>query len=146
MIECARKFHFCAGHRVFGHENKCAHPHGHNYTVYVEARPWRLHKDELDDVGRVVDFSVLKEKIGGWIDDNWDHAFLLYEQDTECAGALAMVANSKVFKLPYNPTAENMAKFLLNYVCPSLLLETHVKVEKVIVWETDNCYATATIG
>ena len=64
MISCTRRIQFCAGHRVLGHENKCANAHGHNYVAYISAR-----SNDLDKVGRVIDFSVLKEKIGGWIDE-----------------------------------------------------------------------------
>ena len=49
MITCTRRLTFCAGHRVLGHESKCAHPHGHNYVVYVTAEA-----EQLDDVGRVM--------------------------------------------------------------------------------------------
>src|SRR4051812_38105417 len=69
-ILAVRRLNFCAGHRVFGHENKCARLHGHNYTVYVHAegidRP-------IDGLGRVIDFSVLKERLGAFIDTRMDH-------------------------------------------------------------------------
>ena len=54
MITCTRRIQFCAGHRVMGHEGKCRNLHGHNYVVFVTAQA-----DELDSVGRVIDFSVL---------------------------------------------------------------------------------------
>jgi 6-pyruvoyltetrahydropterin/6-carboxytetrahydropterin synthase len=43
--------------------------------------------------------------------------------------------------LPYNPTAENLAKYLLWEVCPKLLKGAGVIVYKVVFRETDNCYA-----
>ena len=55
-ITCTRKIHFCAGHRVMHHENKCATAHGHNYYVELIAEA-----PSLDESGRVVDFSVLKD-------------------------------------------------------------------------------------
>lgn len=138
-IKCVRKLHFCAGHRVMGHESKCATAHGHNYYVHIFAE-----SDELDSLGRVIDFSVLKHKIGGWIDEFWDHTFLVYQEDTEVIHALKLMPRKKEpFICSFNPTAENMAQYLLNDVCPQQLSGTGVYVSKVIVYETDNCYAEA---
>ena len=67
MIECTRRIKFDAGHRVHLHESKCRNAHGHQYIVFIYATA-----ENLDKLGRVIDFSVLKEKFHGWIDDNWD--------------------------------------------------------------------------
>lgn len=138
---CVRKIHFCAGHRVFGHESKCATPHGHNYYAYITAEA-----SELDAIGRVIDFSILKEKIGGWIEENWDHTFLVYSEDKTLISALESVsAHKPPFICPFNPTAENMAIYLLNVIAPQLLTGTNVLITKVIIQETDNCFAEATL-
>ncbi len=140
-FKCVRKLHFSAGHRVMGHEHHCASPHGHNYWVHITAEAVGL-----DALGRVVDFSVLKEKIGGWIDAYWDHAFLVYEKDAELIEALSLVsAPKKPFICPFNPTAENLAGYLLKTVAPQVLEEANVRVTKVVIYETDNCYAEAAL-
>lgn len=139
MITCIRRVQFCAGHRVLNHESKCANPHGHNYVALFYAQA-----DELDDIGRVIDFSVLKEKIGNWIDVFWDHTFIVNEKDHEMREALAIVeSNKEPFLAPFNPTAENMAEYLLLIVCPGVLQGTGVTVTKVELWETENCKAEA---
>jgi 6-pyruvoyltetrahydropterin/6-carboxytetrahydropterin synthase len=133
-----RRIQFAAGHRVHGHESKCANAHGHNYVAWFEA------EGSLDAVGRVIDFSVLKEKIGGWIDANWDHGFIVYGGDDQIYNALAAVKpRMKIFSMMDNPTAENMAKFLLLGVCPLVLAGTGVTVVSVRLQETENCEATA---
>lgn len=137
-ITCTRRLTFCAGHRVYGHESKCAQPHGHNYVVHVTAEA-----EKLDRVGRVIDFSVLKERVGGWIETNWDHGFLLCEADVSLRAALAGNGGFKLFVLKENPTAENLADFLLRVVCPDVLRDTNVVVVRVRVEETENCYAEA---
>lgn len=141
MITCTRRIQFCAGHRVHKHEGKCAHMHGHNYIALFTAQA-----AELDPVGRVIDFSALKNLIGGWIDKHWDHGFIYYDQDEdmrEIFETMNMVmAEQKSYALPTNPTAENMADFLLREVCPALLAGTGVSVTEVTLWETENCYAT----
>ena len=39
--------------------------------------------DQVDRMGFVVDFVELKNRVGRWIDENWDHAFLINKQDSE---------------------------------------------------------------
>jgi 6-pyruvoyltetrahydropterin/6-carboxytetrahydropterin synthase len=138
-----RRIQFCSGHRVHLHESKCKNIHGHNYVAFIHARGI---VSPLDNIGRVIDFSVLKDKIGGWIDRCWDHGFIYYTEDAEMLGMFknkyASVLNShKSFGLPYNPTAENMAKFLCEEVCPYELEGLGIEVFKVTLWETENCYA-----
>ncbi|MCB1134829.1 MAG: 6-carboxytetrahydropterin synthase [Chlamydiia bacterium] len=138
-ISCTRRLHFCAGHRVMGHENKCATPHGHNYFVYLTAQA-----EALDSIGRVIDFSVLKDTVGGWIDTHWDHTFLVYEKDVEVLRLLQQMPGSKQpFVCPFNPTAENIASYLLKRVCPDLLAGSGVTVTRVRIDETENCFAEA---
>lgn len=136
---CVRRVQFCAGHRVTNHESKCANLHGHNYVALIHAEP---EDGQLDDIGRVVDFSVLKEAVGGWIDTNWDHGLILWEGDRETIAAIQSLYTQKLFLLPENPTAENMAKFLVTIVCPAVLKGKGVRVVKVDLWETENCLAS----
>jgi len=141
MITCTRKLWFCAGHRVKGHEGKCSHLHGHNYIVYVTAQA------SLDSIGRVIDFSVLKDKFGSFIDDNFDHGFLVWEEDKEVIDALdyfdAYCGEQKIFVMPTNPTAENIAQFLLDN-SDDILDDKGVEVTMIKVYETENCFAVAT--
>lgn len=134
-----RRLTFCAGHRVYGHESKCQYPHGHNYVVHVTAVAVR----ELDSIGRVIDFSVLKEKLGGWLDENWDHAFIYFQKDKELAGVFTSNRKWKHYVLPSNPTAENMAAYLLDVICPELFKGDKIEVTSVILEETENCLAEA---
>lgn len=145
MLSCSRLLHFCAGHRVHGHENKCRHVHGHNYDVVVWARDIRDH-DDTDALGRVIDFSVLKHRVGGWIEDNWDHAMIYWVGDDEMRDTFGgLLKHHKSFELPVNPTAENLARYLLLDVCPEVLGDSGVEVYRVVVQETKNCSAEATL-
>lgn len=135
---CTRRIQFCAGHRVHKHESKCNNMHGHNYVAFFTAEA-----EELDDLSRVIDFSVMKERIGGWIDEYWDHGFICLNRDVEVVSALSEIPNQKLYYLDENPTAENMADFLLRLVCPQVLRGTGVIVTRVVLWETENCFAEA---
>lgn len=132
-MEITRRLEFDAGHRLLRHEGQCRNIHGHRYVVEVTVAA-----DSLDAVGRVVDFSVIKQRIGGWLTKHWDHAMVVEESDPllEWLDAHAM----KRAVLPFAPTAENMARVLLD-LAKSLLPE--LRVVRVRVFETPNCWADA---
>ena len=145
-LEISRKIEFDAAHRVMGHEGRCKNLHGHRYTVWVYA--FLQEGVGLDPLGRVVDFSVLKSKIGGWIDEYWDHQTILCRDDGDLIKAVSeFCSHGMPFLLPYNPTAENMACFLLYEVAPILFSgNKDIKINKIVVEETPNCKATVERG
>lgn len=140
MTTVIRRVRFSAGHRVWGHEHECANIHGHNYVVFFHATA-----DQLDDVGRVIDFRVLQARLGGWINANWDHAFLCHRDDEQARAAMAQLPGQRVYLLDCNPTAENLAYYLLHVVGPRELEGTGVRVTRVVLWETENCYAEVSV-
>lgn len=133
MKMLAHRYHdFSYGHRVCNHESKCAHLHGHNgrVTFYCEA-------DILDDVGRVIDFSEIK-RLSNWLEDNWDHKFLIFEEDPLAQSLKALDPNG-VVEVAFNPTSENCATYLLEVVGPLLMSGTGVELKKVEFMETRKC-------
>jgi len=138
MISCTRRLHFDSAHRIVDHESKCKYVHGHRYVVDAT-----FVANKLDELGRIVDFGVIKEKLGKWIDDNWDHNIILWEQDKSLGNMIQEQTKQQVFYLPTNPTAENIADYLLNTVCNELFCNSDVKCVKIKVQETPNCYAEA---
>jgi len=136
-IITAERYHdFSAGHKVTGHENKCAHLHGHNYRVHFTcAAP------ELDSVGRVIDFSVIKTKLCNWLEIEYDHKFLIWEEDAQSKLLQAMFPNDIVLT-PFNPTAENIAKHLVEQIGPQQLSGTGCALIKCTIEETRKCKAT----
>ena len=135
MITCSRIFNFDAAHRVKDHESKCKHLHGHRF--HVEAT--FVAKRGLDSIGRVIDFGELKEILGRWIDDNFDHNTILFDQDHKLGKSIEDFTGQKVYYLPYNPTAENIAYYLLNEVC-NKLFAGDVKCIKIKIYETPHCF------
>ena len=135
MISCKRVHDFSAGHRVVGHENRCRFLHGHNYRVTFECTA-----KELDSIGRVIDFGVIKSRLCQWLEDNWDHRMLLWEED-ELRGKLDDAADDSIVAVPFNPTAENMADYLLRVIGPKQLAGTGVVLSRVCVEETRKCSA-----
>jgi len=141
-LALVRQLKFCAGHRLYRHESKCAFFHGHNYRVDIEvvAAGGGV---EVDSVGRIVDFSLIKQRMLSWLDANWDHAFLIFAEDSNALAAIRMVEPTKYFVMPTNPTAENMARYLLEVVAPGVLADLGVVTRRVAVWETDESCAVA---
>lgn len=136
QITCTRRLEFDAAHRVMQHESKCKYMHGHRYVLEAT-----FTADSLDSVGRVVDFGVIKEKLGGWIDRHWDHTAILYDKDKALGDTIATQTNQVIFYLPANPTAENMAAYIFNVVCPDLFKGSGLRCVGVTLHETPNCKA-----
>src|SRR5262245_38488134 len=65
------------GHRLSRQpDSKCFQLHGHSWRVFLRiAGP-------MDPIsGMVVDFNVVKPAWRGWLDENYDHHFLLNPED-----------------------------------------------------------------
>jgi 6-pyruvoyltetrahydropterin/6-carboxytetrahydropterin synthase len=89
MYRIWKHHRFAASHVLSGlvEGHQCGRLHGHNYLIEIE-----LSSPNLNEIGFVKDFGELKE-FKNFIDTEWDHRHL---NDV----------------LDFNPTAENMAKYL----------------------------------
>lgn len=110
--------------------------------MWIHAR-----SQNLDAIGRVIDFSVLKSTIGAWVDEYWDHTFIVNAQDIELIESLKPHHKNKpLWIAPFNPTAENMAKHILEVVSPDILKNSGVEVFHIELYETENCKADAKLS
>lgn len=139
MIEIERYHDISCGHRVVGHESKCKNLHGHNYRIF-----FRVTAEDLDPLGRVLDFSMVKSTLCLWLEEEWDHKYLLWEKDP-FLDTLRSLSPESIVAVPFNPTAENMALYLLNEIGPGLLSPYHCRLVSCRVEETRKCSATATL-
>jgi 6-pyruvoyltetrahydropterin/6-carboxytetrahydropterin synthase len=132
----AKRYHdISCGHRVFQHESKCAHLHGHNYRVHFTCEA-----ESLDNIGRVIDFSDMKSRLCMWLEDNWDHKTLIWENDP-WAKVLPEIDPTIVI-VPFNPTAENITQHLVEVIGPQQLAGTGIKLVHCDVEETRKCSAS----
>lgn len=166
--EVIRSHEICAGHRVVGHESKCRHLHGHNYVFHFHVAPkldgqikslakeYEVESAALDQVGRVIDFSVVKSTLCAWLETNWDHRFLHWEEDKLMTGIASLIEDSNrpgfieakdeiyffdsLVSLPFNPTAENLAAYMVEVIGPRLLDEHGVELVKCTIEETSKCH------
>lgn len=135
-----RRLEWDSAHRVLRHESKCATLHGHRYAALLSCTAARL-----DVCDRVVDFGVIKERVGGWIDATWDHATLVNQDDHELLEFAASQAlrhgHRKPFAFAAEPTAETLAAVLFDKA-HELLASTGVVIASIQLFETTNSSAT----
>jgi len=95
MYRIGIEYQFESGHYLtdLPDTHKCTRPHGHNYVLRVE-----FASETLDRTGFIIDYFDIKP-IKDYIDAEWDHRML---NDV----------------LPFNPTVENMVKFLFDKFKP----------------------------
>ena len=129
MFSVTRELTFCYGHRLLDYAGKCRHLHGHNGRAVLT-----LAAAGLDALGMVMDFSRLKQVVGGWIDEALDHKMLLHKDDP--ALPFLRQQGEPVYVLDVNPTAENIAKLIFDYAAAQGFPVVEVKL-----WETDSCCA-----
>ena len=132
-ITASRYHDFSMGHAVVGHDSGCQHLHGHNYRIHFHCRA-----ANLNELGMVIDFKDIKSKLCQWLEDNWDHKMVLWSQDHRAT--MLQSIHEPVVMVPFNPTAENLAEFLLKVMAPAELSDTYIECYAIDLWETRKCY------
>lgn len=110
MYYISKRLEISAAHRLeLDYPSKCTSLHGHNWivTVYCRAR-------ELNANGMVTDFTHIKHTV-------------LDELDHSCLND----------KLPFNPTAENIARYICERVPNCYRVEVQESEGNVAAYEKD---------
>ena len=111
---------FSSSHRLRDYGGKCEKVHGHNWKVEVV-----YSGNKLDNVGLVIDFKILKERLNIVIDE-LDH----------------MDLNTLDYFKKFNPSSENIAYYIFMKLSkdPELLDKAHL--QRINVWENDRSCAS----
>ena len=91
-LRCTRRISFDAAHRVMEHESHCKYLHGHRYELEAS-----FEADALDKLGRVIDFGVVHDRLGEWVNNNWDHNCILHTEDTALGDMVAKETKQEIF-------------------------------------------------
>ena len=134
MYRVTKSVSFCYGHRLMNYQGKCRHLHGHNARAVIT-----LESDRLDERGMVEDFTAVKQLVWEWLEREIDHTLLLREDDPVLP--LLEKAGERVHIMKDNPTAENIARMIFEFVDGK-----GYPVIEVALWETDNSRASYSRG
>lgn len=144
-MEITTRLEFDSGHRIPHHKSQCRNLHGHRYVLEVTLSGEIISQSETSEDGMVMDFSDVKKIAKKHVVDIWDHAFLVYQGDTEVLNFLNTLPDHKTVIFPTVPTAENMAaeafKILNSQYQDSY--GNQLKLARVRLYETPNSWADA---
>ncbi len=112
MFEVKVRDHIASAHTLHGYDGPCAHLHGHTWKIEATVTG-----TELDKVGLLVDFKILKKKLKDVLMP-LDHVNL---NDLPAFSGI-------------NPSTENLARHIYQQLKSSVLPLTLKQVE---VWESD---------
>ena len=113
MLRLRVESHFDAAHKLAGYKGKCGKLHGHTWKVEAF-----VVGGKLNNVGILIDFKVLKEKLNKII-EKLDHSSL------------------NDFREIGNPTGENISRYIFENLKD---LPKNVRLEKIRVWEGSGFY------
>ena len=131
------------GHRVLNHRSVCKGLHGHRYKAEICVEGDLVEKKDASEEGMVIDFADIKKTAQKFIQEELDHAFMVWEKDIEL---LVFFKNSKGHKpviVPFTPTAENVAAYIFNELKDEFtdVFKTGLHLQSVKLWETPSSYA-----
>ncbi|MBF0479000.1 MAG: 6-carboxytetrahydropterin synthase QueD [Candidatus Omnitrophica bacterium] len=112
MFELSVKGHISSAHFLREYPGKCKKLHGHNWKVEMF-----IGADKLDELGMLVDFSVVKDKLTAFL-SSLDHVCL----------------NDLPYFKEHNPTTEHIARFIYREFAAQV---APVKIMRVQVWESE---------
>ncbi|WP_068803247.1 6-carboxytetrahydropterin synthase QueD [Thauera phenolivorans] len=144
-MRITRRLEFDAGHRIPDHASQCRHLHGHRYVLEVSLSGEIIRAEGQPVNGMVMDFADVKRIANEQVVSRWDHAFLAYRDDRQIVDFLASIPGHKTVLLDVVPTAENLAEeaFRLLDAAYRDVYGNHLRLERVRLYETPNCWADA---
>ncbi|MEW5758264.1 MAG: 6-carboxytetrahydropterin synthase QueD [Candidatus Omnitrophota bacterium] len=128
MYKLIVKSKFSSAHKLREYHGKCEELHGHNWNIEAV-----VCAQETNNIGLVIDFKILKEKLNKVL-DMLDHKYL---NDIEYFSAKCETSPQSG-GTKNNPSSENIAKYIYDNLKKEL---SGCKLQEIRVWETDTSCA-----
>lgn len=130
-MRISKEFKFEMAHKLHkSYTCKCQNIHGHSYKASVEIEGFINY-----DSGVVEDFTKIKEALG-IIFEALDHACMICKHDVEVVEMLQLLTvgkkNQKLIVCSSEPTAENIAAWILNRAA-ALLLKNLIHFNDIVI-------------
>lgn len=144
-MQITTRLEFDSGHRIPCHKSQCRNLHGHRYAIEITLSGDIIQREGSSEQGMVMDFSDVKAIARKYVVDVWDHAFLVYQGDTEVLNFLNSMPDHKTVVMATVPTAENLAAeaFTILKAQYKDVYGNHLTLDRVRLYETPNSWADA---
>ena len=131
------------GHRVLNHRSVCKGLHGHRYKAEICVEGNLIEEKGASEEGMVIDFADIKKVAQKFIQEELDHAFMVWVRDHELLEFFKSSQGHKPVIVPFTPTAENVAAYIFNKLKDKFtdVFKTGLKLQSVKLWETPSSYA-----
>ena len=131
------------GHRVLNHRSICKGLHGHRYKAEICVSGDLVSESGVSEEGMVVDFADIKIFSKEFIQEELDHAFMVWEKDEELINFFNNSEGHKPVIVPFTPTAENVAAYIYLKLKDKFqdVYKTGMQLHSVKLWETPSSFA-----
>ena len=131
------------GHRVLNHRSVCKGLHGHRYKAEICVDGELVLESGASEEGMVIDFADIKKVAFKFIQEELDHAFMVWDKDEELLEFFNKSKGHKPVIVPFTPTAENVAAYIFQHLQDKFtdVFKTGLRLQSVKLWETPSSYA-----
>ena len=133
-MKITKRVEFDSGHRLPG-VGKCSNLHGHRFVLEATLA------GEIEN-GMILDFSAIKTILREAVVDRWDHAFLVWKEDSTVREFLTTMPGHKTVVTEDPPTVETLARDAYLLIEKAMeRAEFTARLESIRLYETPNSWA-----
>jgi len=143
MLTITKRLEFDAGHRIPDHRSKCRSLHGHRYVLEITLEGEPVNAPGSSDHGMLMDFTDVKAIAMAEVVEPWDHAFLVWREDSRIVEFLAGMPGHNTVLLDRVPTVENLAQIAFAILQPKYVSRygNSLRLARVKLFETPSAWA-----